>query len=84
MHSCLDEWRILASQFPELTQQAAAHPVRLPTPTPEQAPPESPPPPPKLMSYAIQAHPGLAWREITLMTALFVRALYQLIDKLVA
>lgn len=37
---------------------------------PEQAPPESPAPPRKLMSYAIQADPGLAWREIILMTAM--------------
>lgn len=44
---------------------------------PEHAPPESLPPPRKLMSYAIHADPGLAWREISLMTALFVWALYQ-------
>jgi hypothetical protein len=35
------------------------------------------------MSYAIQADPGLAWREIILITALFVRALYELIGKLI-
>ena len=40
-------------------------------------------PPRKLMSYAIQADPGLAWREVSFMTALFVGALYQLIDKLI-
>ena len=50
--------------------------------TPDQAP-ESPPPPRKLMSYAIQAKPTLAWREIVLMTALFGWALYVLIDRLI-
>ena len=35
------------------------------------------------MSYAIQAQPGLAWREILVMTALFGWALYALIGKLV-
>jgi hypothetical protein len=44
---------------------------------PEHAPPESPPPPSKLMSYAIHADSGLAWREISPMTAPFVWALYQ-------
>jgi hypothetical protein len=37
---------------------------------PERAP-ESGSPPRKVMSYAIQAQPGLAWREILVMTALF-------------
>ncbi|OBF93771.1 hypothetical protein A5791_12165 [Mycobacterium sp. 852002-51163_SCH5372311] len=50
---------------------------------PEQAPPESPPPPRKLMSYAIQAAPALAWREIIMMTALFAWALYELTATLV-
>jgi hypothetical protein len=40
--------------------------------------PESPTPPRKLMSYAIQANPRLAWREIVSMTVLFVWALYML------
>jgi hypothetical protein len=40
--------------------------------------PESPTPPRKLMSYAIQANPRLAWREIVFMTVLFVWALYML------
>ena len=35
------------------------------------------------MSYAIQADPGLAWREITLMTCLFLWALFVLIRRLV-
>jgi uncharacterized membrane protein len=39
--------------------------------------------PRKVMSYAIQAHPALAWREITLMTALFGWALYELVRVLV-
>lgn len=48
----------------------------------EQAP-ESAAPPRKVMSYAIQAQPGLAWREILVMTALFGWALYALIGQLV-
>lgn len=51
--------------------------------SPDRAP-ESPSPPRKLMSYAIQAHPGLAWREIIVMTALFAWALYVLIGGLVS
>ena len=39
--------------------------------------------PRKVMSYAIQARPALAWREIALMTALFGWALYELIPALV-
>jgi hypothetical protein len=46
--------------------------------------PETSSPPRKVMSYAIQANPGLAWREITLMTALFCWALYELVSHLVA
>jgi hypothetical protein len=38
--------------------------------------------PRKVMSYAIQARPGLAWREIALMTALFGWALYELVGSL--
>jgi hypothetical protein len=38
--------------------------------------------PRKVMSYAIQARPALAWREIALMTALFGWALYELISGL--
>jgi hypothetical protein len=49
----------------------------------EGTPPESPTAPRKLISYAIQADPGLAWREIILMSALFVWALYELISNLV-
>jgi hypothetical protein len=45
--------------------------------------PESGSPPRKVMSYAIQAQPGLAWREILVMTALFGWALYALIGQLV-
>ncbi|MEO3801538.1 hypothetical protein [Nonomuraea sp. B1E8] len=41
------------------------------------------PPPPvspiKSMSYAIQATPALAWRELIVQTALFVWALYMLV-----
>lgn len=39
--------------------------------------------PRKVMSYAIQARPALAWREIALMTPLFGWALYELILQLV-
>jgi hypothetical protein len=46
--------------------------------------PESLAPPRKVMSYAIQANPGLAWREILLMTALFCWALYALVSQLVS
>jgi hypothetical protein len=45
-------------------------------------PPEKAPAPPitalKMMSYSIQANPGKAWRELALMTLLFVWALYML------
>ncbi len=34
------------------------------------------------MSYAIQANPGAAWREILFMTALFAWALYMLFEGL--
>jgi heme/copper-type cytochrome/quinol oxidase subunit 2 len=49
---------------------------------PEQSP-ESGAPPRKIMSYAIQAHPGLAWREIVLMTALLGWGLYALVAHLI-
>jgi hypothetical protein len=48
---------------------------------PEQAP-ESGAPPRKVMSFAIQADPRLAWREIVVMSVLFVWALYVLIAHL--
>jgi hypothetical protein len=38
--------------------------------------------PRKVMSYAIQARPALAWREIAIMTALFGWALYELVTRL--
>jgi hypothetical protein len=50
---------------------------------PEQAP-ESTAAPRKVMSYAIQADPKLAWREIIVMTVLFVWAFYELVARLVA
>jgi hypothetical protein len=50
---------------------------------PEKAP-ESGAPPRKIMSFAIQARPGLAWREIIVMAALFLWALYALIAHLLA
>ena len=51
--------------------------------TKEQAP-DADATPRKVMSYAIQARPALAWREIALMTALFGWALYELIARFVA
>jgi hypothetical protein len=56
---------------------------RFSEPLPENKAPESSPPPRKIMSYAIQAHPALAWREIVLITALLGWALYALIAHLV-
>src|SRR5215469_13452356 len=45
-------------------------------------PPEKAPPPPitalKMMSYSVQANPGKAWRELALITLLFLWALYML------
>ena len=49
---------------------------------PEQAP-ESGASPRKIMSFAIQADPALAWREIVVMTFLFAWALYALFRGLV-
>lgn len=47
-----------------------------------QLPPEKSPEPPisaiKMMSYAIEANPGLAWKELIIMTILFIWALYML------
>lgn len=48
-------------------------------PLAEDKTPESPFPPVKLMSFAIQAQPALAWREYLLMTAAAVWGLYALI-----
>jgi hypothetical protein len=48
---------------------------------PEERMPQTPTPPVKLVSYAIQAQPGLAWREIAFMTVLSVWALYMLIGR---
>jgi hypothetical protein len=48
----------------------------------EPLPPEKSPEPPitalKMLSYSIQANPGRAWRELVLMTILFLWALYML------
>jgi hypothetical protein len=57
---------------------------RFDQPLDPQKAPESGAPPRKIMSYAIQARPGLAWREIIVMAALFVWALYALIAHLLA
>lgn len=45
--------------------------------TPEESP-ESPISPIKLMSYAIEANPGRAWKELLIMTIIFIWALYML------
>ncbi|EQA43396.1 hypothetical protein LEP1GSC050_1731 [Leptospira broomii serovar Hurstbridge str. 5399] len=51
----------------------------------EPLPPEKSPKPPvtalKLMSYSIQANPGKAWRELILMTLIFLWSLYMLATK---
>ena len=45
-------------------------------------PPEKSPEPPisaiKMMSYAIEANPGLAWKELLIMTVIFIWGLYML------
>lgn len=56
---------------------------RFSEPLTEAQAPEANAAPRKVMSYAIQARPALAWREIALMTALFGWALYELIVTLV-
>ncbi|OOC54343.1 MULTISPECIES: hypothetical protein [Nocardiopsis] len=50
-------------------------------PLPRERSPESPASPIELMSYAIQAQPGLAWREAALITALSVWAVYMLVTR---
>jgi hypothetical protein len=44
--------------------------------------PEKSPEPPisaiKMMSYAIEANPGLAWKELIIMTVIFIWGLYML------
>jgi hypothetical protein len=51
----------------------------------EPLPPEKSPEPPitalKMLSYSIQANPGRAWRELVLMTILFLWALYMLVTQ---
>jgi hypothetical protein len=49
--------------------------------TPDRAPP-APATPIKTMSYAIQAHPQLAWRDMILQGALLAWALFILITQL--
>ncbi|MES9542857.1 MULTISPECIES: hypothetical protein [unclassified Actinomadura] len=48
---------------------------------PEDKTPQMPTPPVKLLSYAIQAQPGLAWREIAFISILSVWSLYMLIAR---
>ncbi|MGB9980404.1 hypothetical protein [Methanobacterium sp.] len=51
----------------------------------KQLPAEKSPEPPvsaiKMMSYAIEANPGLAWKELVIMTVLFIWALYMLLTQ---
>ena len=56
---------------------------RFSEPLPEGRAPETLAPPRQIMSYAIQAHPGPAWREIALMTVQFCWTPYALITHLV-
>ncbi len=48
-------------------------------------PPEKSPAPPltalKMLSYSVQANPGKAWRELVLMTLLFLWCLYRLVTQ---
>jgi hypothetical protein len=48
--------------------------------SPEKSP-ESPASPIKIMSYAIEATPGKAWRELLIMTLIFIWALYMLLTQ---
>ncbi len=43
--------------------------------------PESPVSPIKMMSYAIEANPGMAWKQLIIMTMLFIWALYMLLTQ---
>ncbi|MGH3970816.1 MAG: hypothetical protein ACRDTV_22560 [Mycobacterium sp.] len=56
---------------------------RFRVPLPAEKSPETPIEPRKLMSYAIQADPALGWREVALMTVLFVWALYEMVRQLI-
>jgi hypothetical protein len=56
---------------------------RFSEPLPGDKAPETSAPPRQIMSYAIQADPRLAWREIVVMTVLFGWSLYALIAHLV-
>ena len=47
---------------------------------PEQSP-EPPVSPIKIMSYGIEASPGKAWRELLIMTLIFIWALYMLLTQ---
>jgi len=46
--------------------------------TPEESP-EEPVSPIKMMSYAIEANPGRAWKQLVIMTIIFIWALYMLL-----
>lgn len=48
---------------------------------PPEKSPEQPISPIKLMSYAIEANPGLAWRELLIMTIILIWALYMLLTQ---
>ena len=48
--------------------------------TPEESP-EAPISPIKMMSYAIEANPEKAWKQLVIMTILFIWALYMLLTQ---
>lgn len=50
-------------------------------PLPPEKSPEVPVSPIKIMSYAIEAKPGKAWRELIIMTVIFIWALYMLLTQ---
>lgn len=50
-------------------------------PLPPEKSPEPPVSPIKLMSYAIEANPKKAWRELIIMTVIFIWALYMLLTQ---
>jgi len=47
----------------------------------EENSPEPPASPIKIMSYAIEANPGRAWKELIIMTIIFIWALYMLLTQ---
>lgn len=54
---------------------------RFSDPLPLEKSPEPPITALKMLSYSVQANPGKAWRELILMTLLFVWSLYKLVTQ---